>query len=222
MAVCFHNGCSTEEKDYDGRKGRFPSVCLFKVNTLNSDDIKNKYADGSSKPYFKAFKNGSLVDEVKYGSWSSNKGKVEDWLARHNGGGGSSSGGSSSSYSSSGKVYQLKNISEFNNAVAAAGSKYMAVCYHNGCRTEEDGWDAMKSSYPNVHMYKVNTLNSDDIKNAYADGSSKPYFKFYVNGIQTDEVKYKKPWSDQVPILKENMSRFNSGSGASSVNFSYS
>jgi hypothetical protein len=77
----------------------------------------------------------------------------------------------------------------------------MAVCYHNGCRAEEDAWDVMKPNYPNVHMYKVNTLNADDIKNAYADGSSKPYFKIYVNGIQADEIKYKKPWDSQKPIV---------------------
>ena len=76
----------------------------------------------------------------------------------------------------------MKNIGEFNNAVATAGSKIMAVCYHNGCPTAEKGWDNMKSSYPNVHMYKVNTLNADDIKKQYADGASKPYFKFYHNG----------------------------------------
>ena len=73
-------------------------------------------------------------------------------------------------------------MSDFNSAISGAGSKIMAVCYHNGCPTEEADWDRMKSSYPNVHMYKVNTLNSDDIKNKYADGSSKPYFKFYQNG----------------------------------------
>ena len=66
----------------------------------------------------------------------------------------------------------------------------MAVCYHNGCPTAEKGWDNMKSSYPNVHMYKVNTLNADDIKKQYADGASKPYFKFYHNGKFLDEVKY--------------------------------
>jgi hypothetical protein len=67
-------------------KARYPGVCLFKVNTLNSDDIKNKYADGAAKPYFKAYRHGSLVDEVEHASWGSNKGKVQDWLARHNGG----------------------------------------------------------------------------------------------------------------------------------------
>ena len=177
MAVCFHNGCPTEEKDWDNMENSYRNVCFYKVNTLNSDDIKNKYADGSSKPYFKFYRNGNLQDEVKYGSWGSNKGRVEDALARHNGG-----GGGGGSYSSSGKVYELKNLSEFNNAVSNAGSKIMAVCYHNGCSTAEAGWDNMKSEYPNVHLYKVNTLNSDDIKNKYADGGSKPYFKFYRNG----------------------------------------
>ena len=104
--------------------------------------------------------------------------------------------------------------------MSAAGSKYMAVCYHNGCRTEEDAWDVMKPNYPNVHMYKVNTLNADDIKNAYADGSSKPYWKIYVNGIQADEIKYKKPWDSQKPIVEEKMSGFNSGTAAS-ASFSY-
>ena len=73
-------------------------------------------------------------------------------------------------------------MTEFNAAVSGAGNKIMAVCYHNGCPTAEAGWDKMKSDYMNVHMYKVNTLNADDIKAKYADGSSKPYFKFYKNG----------------------------------------
>ena len=103
-------------------------------------------------------------------------------MQKHNGGG--------ISYTSSGTVYQLRNLDEFNQAVQAAGSNMMAVCYHNGCRTAEDAFDGMKTQYPKVHMYKVNTLNADDIKSKYADGSSKPYFKFYKNGQLTDEVKY--------------------------------
>ena len=118
-------------------------------------------------------------------------------------------------------MYQLRNISEFNSAVSTAGSRFMAVCYHNGCRTEEDAWDAMKSVYPNVHMYKVNTLNADDIKNAYADGGSKPYWKFYVKGIQTDEINYKKPWESQKPNVEEYMARFNSGAAGASSGLSY-
>ena len=65
-------------------------------------------------------------------------------------------------------------MSDFNSAVSTAGSRIMAVMYHNGCSTAEAGFDSMKSNFPNVHMYKVNTLNSDDIKNKYADGGSKP------------------------------------------------
>ena len=103
-------------------------------------------------------------------------------MAKNNGGGGG--------YSTSGKVVELKNMTEFNDVVANAGSKIMGVCFHNGCPTAEDGWDNMKPEYTNVHMYKVNTLNSYDIRDKYADGGSKPYFKFYKNGNLVNEVKY--------------------------------
>ena len=177
MAVCFHNGCREEEADWDGMKSDYPNVHMYKVNTLNSDDIKNKYADGSSKPYFKFYRHGTFQDEVKYGNWSSNRSRVREYLARHNNGGGG--GGYNSN---DGLMKELKNLSEFNIAISTAGSRIMGVCYHNGCPTEEADWKNMKSRYPNVHMYKVNTLNADDIKSKYADGSSKPYFKFYRNG----------------------------------------
>ena len=54
-------------------------------------------------------------------------------------------------------------------------------------------------------MYKVNTLNADDIKSKYADGSSKPYFKFYQNGRFLDEVKYQSNWSSQEYSVKEKL-----------------
>ena len=57
----------------------------------------------------------------------------------------------------------------------------MAVMFHNGNPNQEKEFDGMKSQYPNVHMYKVNTLNSYDIRDKYADGGAKPYFKFYKN-----------------------------------------
>ena len=78
----------------------------------------------------------------------------------------------------------------------------MAVCYHNGCPTEEQAWDGMKSEYSKIHMYKVNTLNSDDIKNKYADGSAKPFFKFYSKGEMIDQVKYMRDWSSNEPNVK--------------------
>ena len=77
------------------------------------------------------------------------------------------------------KVRELKNLQELNEVFKKAGEKVVAICFHNGCPTAEKGWDNMVPQYANVEFYKVNTLNSEDIKSKYADGSSKPYFKFY-------------------------------------------
>ena len=197
MAVCYHNGCATAEAGYDRLKANYPNVHFYKVNTLKAKDIKDKYADGGSKPYFKYYRNGALLDETKYeSSWSNQEPKVKDSLGRHNGGAGGS-------YSATdGKVKELKNLTEFNTAMQGAGSKIMAVCYHNGCPTAERGWDEMKGDYMNVHMYKVNTLDADDIKAKYADGSSKPYFKFYKNNVLQDEVSYVSSWSSQEPKVR--------------------
>ena len=78
--------------------------------------------------------------------------------------------------------------------MTGATGKTLAICYHNGCPTAEAAWDVMKPQFPSVHMYKVNTLNSEDIKSRYADGASKPYFKFYNNFIVEAEVKYMSNW----------------------------
>ena len=66
----------------------------------------------------------------------------------------------------------------------------MGVCYHNGCPTAERSWDRMEPQYPGVLFYKVNTIKSEDIRDKYADGSNKPYFKFYMKGEVVNEVKY--------------------------------
>ena len=57
----------------------------------------------------------------------------------------------------------------------------MCVCFHEYQPEIEKDFDEMKSSYPNVRLFKVNTRNhvSADIKNKYADDGSKPYFNFY-------------------------------------------
>ena len=112
MAVCYHNGCPTAERGFDNLKTIYPKVHMYKVNTLNAKDIRDKYADGGSKPYFKFYRNGTYLDEVKYeSSWSNQEPKVKDSLGRHNGSG-------AGSYSATdGKVKQLKNLSEFNKAV---------------------------------------------------------------------------------------------------------
>ena len=94
--------------------------------------------------------------------------------------GGVSSG--SGEYDPEAKIYELKNLTEFDQAVKDAGELVFAVMYHNGCSTQERGWDEMKPNYPNVRMYKVMTINAPDIRDRYADGSGKPYFKFYKKG----------------------------------------
>ena len=78
--------------------------------------------------------------------------------------------------------------------MVSASGKIVGICYHNGNKAAEDAWDRAKAYFPNVHLYKVNTMNAEDIKNKYADGGSKPYFKFYKNSELQDEVKYMSSW----------------------------
>ena len=89
-----------------------------------------------------------------------------------------------------GKVYQLKDLDDFNIAVMSAKEKIVAICYHNECPQAEAEWDSLKDQYTNLAFYKVDTIKSQDIRTKYADESSKPYFKFYKFGSQIAEVKY--------------------------------
>ena len=80
---------------------------------MNAEAIKNKYADGSNKPYFKFYKNGELLDEVKYMSeWTQHEPLVREALDRHNGGIGG--------YKPNEKVRELKNLEEFDSAMTNA------------------------------------------------------------------------------------------------------
>lgn len=136
---------------------------------------------------------------------------MRETLAKHN-------GLSNFFYSSIGKVYELKNLNEFNSAMSGATGRVMAVCYHNGSPTAEEAWNLMKKQFPNVHMYKVNTLNSNDIKDKYADGSSKPYFKFYRNFKLDSEVKYMSNWDDHQPKVRAVLENYNGNPGLFSEN----
>ena len=79
-----------------------------------------------------------MQDQVVYeSSWQSHEPKVREALERHNGGG--------VAYSPHwGKVRELKNLDEFNDVMTGAGEKIVGVCYTNGCREAEAGWDTMK------------------------------------------------------------------------------
>ena len=90
-----------------------------------------------------------------------------------------------------------------------AKGKVVAVCYHNGCPAAEKAFEIMKVEYRNLFFYKVNTLNSEDIKNQYADGGPKPYFKFYRNGTFFDEVKYQSKWPNHELVVRESLEKFN-------------
>ena len=43
-----------------------------------------------------------------------------------------------------GKVYQLKDLDEFNIAMISAKEKVVAICYHNECPEAEAEWDLFK------------------------------------------------------------------------------
>ena len=90
-----------------------------------------------------------------------------------------------------------------------AANKVVVVCYHNGCPAAELAFDQLKLQYQNICLYKVNTLNSHDIRDKYADGGSKPYFKFYINNALIDEVKYQTNWSENEPVLIQCLRRHN-------------
>ena len=62
-------------------------------------------------------------------------------------------------------------------------------------------------------MFKVNTLNSYDIRDRYADGAAKPYFKFYKQGEKFDEVLYQSGWDGQREKLRPKMKEFNEAAG---------
>ena len=98
--------------------------------------------------------------------------------------------------------------------MAAAGNKVVCMMYHNGCPTAENGYDEIKKDYKNVIMYKVDTIRAEDIKNnGWADGSSKPYFKFYRKSVMLEEVAYDSSWSTQGPKVQEILAKYN-GSNA--------
>lgn len=59
----------------------------------------------------------------------------------------------------------------------------------------------MKQEYTNVHLYKVNTLLSEDIRERHSDGSTKPQFSFFKGGHKVADVKYSE-WAQQEVELR--------------------
>ena len=74
----------------------------------------------------------------------------------------------------------------------------MLVMYYNNansCEPPQRWLDEIKKTYPNVRIFKVQTQNVPDIRDRYADGGSKPFFKFYKQGEKIDDVAYSGTWS---------------------------
>ena len=125
-------------------------------------------------------------------------------MAKHN-------GGSEIQYNAEGEVYELKNMPEFEGAMSSAQGKVVAMMYHNSCPGPEQDYNKWKQMYLNVRLYKVNTINAEDIKSKHADGSSKPFFKFYRNGLMISELKYQNSWDNQIPKIKDFLLKYNEG-----------
>ena len=79
----------------------------------------------------------------------------------------------------------------------------------------------MKKLYPNVHMYKVNTKNSYDLKLKYANLKPRPFFVFYRSGIVDFEIKYNQSWSENEKIVKNTLARNNLDDGSEGLLSSY-
>ena len=83
------------------------------------------------------------------------------------------------------KVETIQSIKQFEDAMKNAGDKVVVVAFVNDqghCRDAEVSMDRFKNQYKEIRFYKVNTKQSEELKNRYADGNSKPYFKFYKGG----------------------------------------
>lgn len=77
-------------------------------------------------------------------------------------------------YSSYSEVFELKTLGDLKTAIKTSGQRMMCVMFHNDNPIQEREFDQMKQEYTNVHLYKVNTLLSEDIRERHSDGSTKP------------------------------------------------
>ena len=76
----FHNGCPEQEEEFDILQCEFLALSFVKVSTLDAVQIKDKYADGNAKPYFKFYKNNEETDYVKYAKWGKQESELRSML----------------------------------------------------------------------------------------------------------------------------------------------
>ena len=112
-------------------------------------------------PFFVFYRTGIVDSEIKYNRWSDNEKIVKNALTRYNLDDGSE--GALVSYNPrDDKVYQLRSMQDFNAAFVTARSKIIAVYFHDGSQETQNGWLQMKPNYPNIHMYKICTVETDE------------------------------------------------------------
>ena len=145
-----------------------------------------------------------MLSELKYQSqWESQALKVKEMLLKYNEGPVAEI--KLGPYHHGAKVETIQSIKQFEDAMKNSGDKVVVVAFVNDqghCKDAEASMDRFKNQYKEINFYKVNTKQSEELKNRYADGNSKPYFKFYRNGKVDSEVKYVQNWSDNEPALK--------------------
>ena len=60
---------------------QYPNVDMYKVNTKKAYELRLKYADGKSRPFFVFYRNGIVDFEIKYNkSWPENEKLVKNAL----------------------------------------------------------------------------------------------------------------------------------------------
>jgi hypothetical protein len=125
MAVMYYNDkCKEAEEGYAELEWMYSKLVLCKCQTQNVGDVRDKYADGGSKPYFYFYKDGEKIDTVAYAKkWANQSYSVKEALKKHNGG--------DTSYRPLGTVHSLQHLGEFDEAVKMSGSKAMVVMYMN-------------------------------------------------------------------------------------------
>ena len=66
-----------------------------------------------------------------------------------------------------------------------AQEKVVCVMYRNDretCNEPERSMERLQEEFQGVDFYQVDTAKAPDIRERYADGGNKPYWKFYKKG----------------------------------------
>ncbi|KAL9950634.1 hypothetical protein ACROYT_G043161 [Oculina patagonica] len=87
---------------------------------------------------------------------------------------------------------ELKSVKKLNELLESSGDKLVVIDFFadwcGPCRLMGPKFEKLASKYPGVVFAKVNIEKAKDLANQYAI-SSIPYFKFFKNKTEVDDVK---------------------------------